>query len=83
MIYPFLFLSESATHTVISSDGNTTINAQYQIDASRNNGLDFQYDAVVRNRLERKYLNAEDCECCRDVSVCFINFRILLTNSFG
>jgi len=48
------------------SDGNITINAQYQIDANRNNGLDFQYDAVVRNRQERKHLNAEDCECCRD-----------------
>ena len=45
-----------------------TINAQYEIDMSQNNGLDFQYHAAVRNRQERKHLNAGDCECCRDVS---------------
>jgi hypothetical protein len=50
-------------------DENTTINAQYQIDTDRNNGLDFQYDAVVRDRQERKHLNAGDCECCRGVRV--------------
>lgn len=47
---------------------DTTINAQYRIDQERNNGLDFQYDAVVRNRQERRQLDAGDCECCRDVS---------------
>ena len=63
LLYPCLLL------ILYSSDGNTTINARYKIDANRNNGLDFQYDAVVRNREERKHLNAGDCDCCRDVSV--------------
>jgi hypothetical protein len=53
-------------------DGNITINAQYEIDANHNNGLDFQYDAVVRNGRERKHLDGGDCECCRDVRVALI-----------
>ncbi|KAG9051108.1 hypothetical protein FS837_011953 [Tulasnella sp. UAMH 9824] len=42
------------------------INAIFEIDRSRNGGLDFQYDAVVRNREERRQMEATDCECCRD-----------------
>lgn len=61
-------------------DRDATINAQYRIDQNRNNGLDFQYDAVVRNRQERRQLDAGDCECCRDVSdVLFINANVSLS----
>ena len=50
------------------SDTNTSINAQYKVHSGRNGGIDFQYDAVVRNKEERRHLEAGDCECCRDVS---------------
>ncbi|RDB16596.1 hypothetical protein Hypma_002805 [Hypsizygus marmoreus] len=43
-----------------------SINAQYVIDPAKNGGLDFQYDEVVRNKEERKRMDAGDCECCRD-----------------
>ncbi|KAK0451295.1 uncharacterized protein EV420DRAFT_1560120 [Desarmillaria tabescens] len=43
-----------------------TINETFAIDPNRNNGLDFQFDAVVRNKDERRKLHAGDCECCRD-----------------
>ncbi|KAG8934425.1 hypothetical protein FRC01_003099 [Tulasnella sp. 417] len=42
------------------------INALFEIDTSRNGGLDFQYDDVVRNKEERRRMEATDCECCRD-----------------
>jgi hypothetical protein len=48
--------------------GDTTINAQYTIDPNQNEGLNFQYDLVVRNRHERRRLDAGDCECCREVN---------------
>lgn len=31
--------------------------------------MDFQFDAVVRNREERKHMLGSDCECCREVRV--------------
>ncbi|KAG6816605.1 hypothetical protein H0H87_004697 [Tephrocybe sp. NHM501043] len=43
-----------------------TINAQFEIDPARNGGLDFQYDEVVRNKEDRRRMDAGDCECCRD-----------------
>ncbi|KAK0199617.1 hypothetical protein DFS33DRAFT_1363553 [Desarmillaria ectypa] len=43
-----------------------TINETFAIDPKRNNGFDFQFDAVVRNKDERRQLHAGDCECCRD-----------------
>ncbi|KAF8806782.1 hypothetical protein BYT27DRAFT_7100717 [Phlegmacium glaucopus] len=46
--------------------GDTTINAQYTIDPNQNEGLDYQYDLVVRNKDERRRLEAGDCECCRE-----------------
>ncbi|EMD37051.1 hypothetical protein CERSUDRAFT_114952 [Gelatoporia subvermispora B] len=46
--------------------GAVTINALYEIDGTRNNGLGFQFDDVVRNKQQRKNLHADDCECCRD-----------------
>ncbi|KIJ27847.1 hypothetical protein M422DRAFT_270948 [Sphaerobolus stellatus SS14] len=43
-----------------------TINAEFEIDPEKNRGVKFQYDAVVRDKNERKQLEAGDCECCRD-----------------
>ncbi|KAF7983154.1 hypothetical protein HWV62_24145 [Athelia sp. TMB] len=47
-------------------DPDKTINAQFEINPSRNGGLPFQFDAVIRNKEDRKHLHAGDCECCRD-----------------
>ncbi|KAF8154435.1 DNA repair protein endonuclease SAE2/CtIP C-terminus-domain-containing protein [Crassisporium funariophilum] len=46
--------------------GDLSINAQYVINPAQNGGLDYQYDQVVRNRDERRKLDAGDCECCRE-----------------
>ncbi|KAK0186271.1 DNA repair protein endonuclease SAE2/CtIP C-terminus-domain-containing protein [Armillaria mellea] len=43
-----------------------TINETFAIDPTHNDGLDFQFDAVVRNKDERRKLHGGDCECCRD-----------------
>ena len=39
----------------------------YEIDPEHNQGLDFQYDEVVRDKEKRKRMHAGDCECCREV----------------
>ena len=44
-----------------------TLNEKYEIDSTRNNGLGYQYDEVVRRKEDRKNMDAADCECCRDV----------------
>ncbi|KAJ7785711.1 hypothetical protein B0H16DRAFT_1487726 [Mycena metata] len=49
-----------------ASAGDDTINASYAIDPARNNGVDFQYDAVVRGKEDRRRMLGGDCECCRD-----------------
>ncbi|KAJ6501479.1 DNA repair protein endonuclease SAE2/CtIP C-terminus-domain-containing protein [Mycena vitilis] len=46
--------------------GNNTINASYAIDPAQNGGMDFQYDAVVRGKDDRRMMEGGDCECCRD-----------------
>ncbi|KAJ6476047.1 DNA repair protein endonuclease SAE2/CtIP C-terminus-domain-containing protein [Mycena vitilis] len=46
--------------------GNTTINAKFAIDPAQNRGRDFQYDEVVRGREDRRHMEADDCECCRE-----------------
>ncbi|KAI0363977.1 hypothetical protein BV20DRAFT_1061585 [Pilatotrama ljubarskyi] len=43
-----------------------TINAQYELDPARNEGVGFQYEEVVRDKRRRKHMHAGDCECCRD-----------------
>ncbi|KAG9318272.1 DNA repair protein endonuclease SAE2/CtIP C-terminus-domain-containing protein [Chiua virens] len=43
-----------------------TINSRFSIRKDRNNGMDFQYDAVVRNQKERKHMLGSDCECCHE-----------------
>ncbi|TFK46043.1 hypothetical protein OE88DRAFT_1638951 [Heliocybe sulcata] len=50
----------------LCSDADTTINALYEIDVSRNSGAAFAFSSVVRNKEHRKHLKGEDCECCRD-----------------
>ncbi|KAJ7356729.1 hypothetical protein DFH08DRAFT_770865 [Mycena albidolilacea] len=46
--------------------GNDAINSSYAIDPARNGGVDFQYDAVVRGKDDRRRMDGGDCECCRD-----------------
>ncbi|EJU05200.1 hypothetical protein DACRYDRAFT_103693 [Dacryopinax primogenitus] len=41
------------------------INARFEIDKSRNDGMNYQYDSVVRNKNARRQLHGDDCECCR------------------
>ncbi|KAJ6573964.1 DNA repair protein endonuclease SAE2/CtIP C-terminus-domain-containing protein [Mycena vulgaris] len=49
-----------------AASGSDTINAAYAIDPAQNGGLNFQYDAVVRGKDERRRMAGGDCECCRD-----------------
>lgn len=46
-----------------------TINAEYEIDSSKNNDKTFLYKDVVRDKRKRKHMHALDCECCREVRV--------------
>ncbi|KAF8213716.1 DNA repair protein endonuclease SAE2/CtIP C-terminus-domain-containing protein [Mycena galopus ATCC 62051] len=46
--------------------GNDTINASYAIDPARNDGVNFQYAAVVRGKEDRQRMDGGDCECCHD-----------------
>ncbi|KAF8630322.1 hypothetical protein AX15_002995 [Amanita polypyramis BW_CC] len=43
-----------------------TLNGQYEINSTRNHGLGYQYDEVVRQKEDRKEMNGADCECCHD-----------------
>ncbi|KAJ7102473.1 hypothetical protein B0H15DRAFT_814794 [Mycena belliarum] len=49
-----------------SATGKDTINESYAIDPAQNSGRDFQYDAVVRGKDDRRRMAGGDCECCRD-----------------
>ncbi|KAI9065185.1 hypothetical protein FKP32DRAFT_1590675 [Trametes sanguinea] len=48
------------------SASKDTINALYELDATRNDGVGFQFEEVVRDKHKRKHMHAVDCECCRD-----------------
>jgi DNA repair protein endonuclease SAE2/CtIP C-terminus len=78
----YFVLGTSLSRT--SRPGDTTINAQYTIDPDQNGGLNYQYDLVVRNKDERRRLDAGDCECCREVntdySIYFISSLTLASN---
>ena len=50
-----------AGESVVSAKNNN-------IDPNQNDGLNYQYDLVVRNEDERRRINAGDCECCREVN---------------
>lgn len=57
--------------------GVATINSRFSIKTDHNQGMNFQFDAVVRDRDERRHMQGGDCECCRDVSgqVCSVQTR--------
>ncbi|EIW74925.1 hypothetical protein CONPUDRAFT_66547, partial [Coniophora puteana RWD-64-598 SS2] len=42
-----------------------TINSAFMINPDANDGCAYAYDSVVRNREERRHMDAGDCECCR------------------
>ncbi|KAI5123623.1 hypothetical protein M0805_003437 [Coniferiporia weirii] len=42
------------------------INALFEIDSSKNDGLAFQFDEIVRGRRQRQKLDAGDCDCCKN-----------------
>ncbi|TFY51357.1 hypothetical protein EVG20_g11036, partial [Dentipellis fragilis] len=44
----------------------STINAHFEINPAANDGLPFQFDAVVRSKACRAQMEAGECECCRD-----------------
>ncbi|KAI0718600.1 DNA repair protein endonuclease SAE2/CtIP C-terminus-domain-containing protein [Cerioporus squamosus] len=46
--------------------GKKTINAMYEINPEHNNGVNFQFEEVVRDKGKRKQMHGADCECCRD-----------------
>ncbi|KZO97726.1 hypothetical protein CALVIDRAFT_479636 [Calocera viscosa TUFC12733] len=46
--------------------GEEGINTRFEIDKDKNNGMDYQYDSVVRNKETRRHMHGADCECCRD-----------------
>lgn len=39
---------------------------RYEVNPDRNNGVNFAYDEVVRNKEERKRMEATDCDQCRE-----------------
>ncbi|OSD00532.1 hypothetical protein PYCCODRAFT_1453306 [Trametes coccinea BRFM310] len=48
------------------STSKDTINSLYELDPTRNDGVGFQFEEVVRDKQKRKHMHAVDCECCRD-----------------
>ena len=74
----FFLLSFDPVLHIHSRAGDTTINAQYTINPNQNEGLNYQYDLVVRNRDERRRLEAGDCECCREVMTEILVYFIYL-----
>ncbi|KAK7064736.1 SAE2 domain-containing protein [Favolaschia claudopus] len=49
-----------------AASGNDTINASYAIDPAHNEGVNYQFDAVVRRKEHRRRMDGGDCEECRD-----------------
>ncbi|KAF9784517.1 DNA repair protein endonuclease SAE2/CtIP C-terminus-domain-containing protein [Thelephora terrestris] len=45
---------------------SSTINAEFEINPDANEGLNYAYDAVVRNKEERRKMHGSDCECCKE-----------------
>lgn len=43
------------------------MNSRYRLNPIQNDGLSYQFNEVVRHKHDRHKLDAEDCECCRDV----------------
>ncbi|TRM59082.1 DNA repair protein endonuclease SAE2/CtIP C-terminus-domain-containing protein [Schizophyllum amplum] len=58
--------SDTTLDSAHDTSAETTINAMYEIDRSRNGGADYQFEEVVRGKEARRQLEATDCECCRE-----------------
>ena len=54
-----------------SRSKSKAINAEFEINPDENDGLNYAYDAVVRNKEERRKMHGGDCECCREVIFLF------------
>ncbi|KAG8738491.1 hypothetical protein FRC10_006804 [Ceratobasidium sp. 414] len=50
----------------LANPADKTINSEYEIDPTRNNGMAFEFDAVVRDKNERRKLIAGDCIACKE-----------------
>lgn len=59
-----------------------TINSAFEINPDANDGLNYAYDAVVRNKEERRKMHGNDCECCKEVSFHFPATRSALNRSY-
>ena len=60
-----------------------TVNAEFEINPDANDGLNYVYDAVVRNKEERRRMHGSDCECCKEVSFFFFHPQSTLDNSMS
>jgi len=54
--------------TLRSRDKSESVNAAFEINPDANNGLNYAYDTVVRNKEDRRKMHGSDCECCKEVS---------------
>ncbi|CAE6414578.1 unnamed protein product [Rhizoctonia solani] len=53
-------------YAVPPQPGNKTINSEFEINPTHNEGMAFQFDSVVRDKNERKKLVAGDCIACKE-----------------
>ncbi|KAH9929070.1 DNA repair protein endonuclease SAE2/CtIP C-terminus-domain-containing protein [Epithele typhae] len=53
-------------YAALNKADKETINAKFEIDPARNNGVGYQFDEVVRDKERRRQMHGHDCECCRD-----------------
>ncbi|KAF8609997.1 hypothetical protein BDV93DRAFT_601074 [Ceratobasidium sp. AG-I] len=49
-----------------SKPSDKTINSEFEINPTRNDGMAFEYDSVVRDKNERRKMNAGDCIACKE-----------------
>lgn len=47
-----------------------------EINPDQNNGQNYQYHEVIRNRDARKQMHGVDCDCCKGVSSKFHDFGL-------
>ena len=65
--------------TFIFRSQSETINAAFEVNPEENEGLNYAYDTVVRNKEERRKMHGSDCECCKEVGFQFTAPRSALT----
>ncbi|KAI0763251.1 DNA repair protein endonuclease SAE2/CtIP C-terminus-domain-containing protein [Irpex lacteus] len=53
-----------SAHIYFSS--KISLNSRFRLNPAHNEGLNFQFEEVVRHKHDRSKLDAEDCECCRE-----------------